>query len=380
MFFGSNIKIGTIANRMTDEFTRLLSLAQIPGLDLPITTTRTGSRQSAVEGGADVAANETDLVTVGGIPFTSSMDGATNLVDTDLSDGAAWSGGAKVSVVDVGNGEFDVMFDGTGAAAFTDLNIGSASLDRTATCMAKIVSGSIPAGTNLFVFRGSFTFKGTSYNLENLTSEYQEISCHVTSADATDQVAFRLDNATPVTIRIKLMRAVDSAVKHPAFIDDTAAGEAYGTDLNACSPTWPSEGYAVIPLTAYGWSDTGNPADAQPIIFEAGTFTVFVNASGFYETSGGAISTKKPADGVQSIIIVEWDGVNHTISVDNESPVSSASAIVPSGDLYIGNTAGGTKVAHSAEAVTINSGSPTTEERETWNSSLTNIANSITFK
>jgi len=99
----------------------------------------------------------------------------------------------------------------------------------------------------------------------------------------------------------------------------------------------------------YGWGTTGNPAHAECVLFEAGSLQVRLNASGFIETSGGAVSTKKLTANTLSVVTVAWDGVNHTIQVDGETPVSNASAIVPSGTTYFGNRAAGDRSSHSAE-------------------------------
>ena len=231
------------------EFADLLARGQIIGRDLALSTTLSGGHISPLSGLA-VGANETDITTIGGLPFVGVYGGATNLVAADMTD-AGWTYISNpVNVEDLGGGEYELTF----ASAPCALQFGAilnASKDRWAGCKAKLVSGSFAGVSTDYLSYYSGGSVGTPFALEDLTSEYQDIECFVPSSQQSDSLWFRCSGGSPV-IRIKYMRAVDSLIKHPPFPHGTAAGQSYGSAITSCSPTWPSVGCVFQAAILYG--------------------------------------------------------------------------------------------------------------------------------
>ena len=290
----------------------------------------TGSRKSVYSGAADRLANTVDSITLSGVEMVSSMAGATNLVGTDMT-AVPWYDNAKALITEPESYVYRMSFSGTGATSIFGA-IDTFSKDRHCRCEARLISGSFGTGfSNYFSFNTPANAQvGTQFDLDQITSEWMIIDCSVTSADETNQVKFRSENASAAVIEVRTMRAVDLTAPAAGFVDGTGVGEVYAVDSITAPVTITGSAVSVsIPFNPYGWSNTGSPVDATPVLFALGTFEVRINASGFFETSGGAISTKKAVDGVLSSVIVTADGVNHTIRVDGETTVSNASAILP---------------------------------------------------
>ena len=349
-----------------DPFTQLLARAVQP----TFTNTRAGARKSVFPDVGEIAANTPDLyTTVDGINVYSSMAGVTNLVDPDLTN---WpTGGGRVNITESSH-VYTLSFDGTGAEAVYTPDPASAALDRYGSFEARIVSGSISPGNN-FVSFGSATGdkNGNFYDMENLTSEWQVVDFSVDNAITTDRVVLVLANSTPVDIEIRNMRAVDLSAPAAAFPDGSGAGATYGTDLLSASPTLAAQGTIYIPWINYGWSNDQNPIAVGARLLSATGYEVYLDASGFIRTTGGAISTKKTIDDTLTVAAVTWDGVNQTIRVDDETVVSVASAGVPSGTLYHGNNSGATAPGHAAGAPLIFDYVHSESEKDTFINGLT---------
>lgn len=378
-----------------DAYDSLIADAQIVGDDLAVTTTRTGSRQSIVEGGSDVGPNETDIVTSGGIPFISSMNGAENLIDTDISEWAKF----RFSTPDANSIREDETvntrvvretFAGTSNCTFT-LEIKPVGRELVqlefngGTYKAKfILSGSGSVG---FV-----SGAGTSAEIEQGSDGYY--ICTMTTVSASiDQVDIRgLDddgNAsyqgnTSKGYEVKNVRVVDSTVKHPAFLDGTAASEVYGTDLNVCSPTWGNEGTIVQIKTTYGYSGGDNPVTGNNRFYATGNGFNFY-ASGLHRFTGSAGTPGynlncSSVDSVPDIISHDWNEVVTGGRCDDTARVELTEADIPTGDLYIGNNQSATSVFHGLMATIIFPWVLSDTGYEIVRQGLTNLANSIIFK
>jgi len=286
--------------------------------------------------------------------------GYTNLVDTDLTN---WNA-LRCTPSPSGNDSYIITTDGSGSVAAIQYAIPSDSLDRSCRLGVRTLSGIFTSGDRM-EFRDGVSPKGDVFNIEDSTSSYGLADIGVTSSDQTDRVYIRFNNTAVQSIEVRNMRAANSSAPVPAMPVGSAAGATVGTDLLSFTGDYELEGYIVLYLDAYGWTEQGNPVDAQPIFFQAGPLTLTLDASGFIATSGGAVSTIKPTS--QHVIIFEWGNGNHTISVDDETPVVAASAIVPAdGTSYLGNNSAATKVAHAGEACLINKGEPTAQQRTNW--------------
>jgi len=294
------------------------------------------------------AVTAADLRLVNGIFVSSSLKGDENDVDTDLT-AVGWLklGTNPPVVTHQGGGVYRVTFAGADTKFLRHL-LADLSLDRYGRCEGRLISGSFTDDlSNIMGFRTAGGGRvGDSYSLVDLTSSWQVMDSSVTSASQTARLELR-SNTSAAVIEIRTTRAANSKAPAAGFTDLSPAGTDYLRDLLTFLHTYTATTTFQIPIMPYGWSDDGNPADAEAVLLEAGAFQLKLSPAGFIETSGGAVSTKKLTADTLSVITVECDGVNHTIQVDGETPVVAASAIVPSGTSYVGNLAAGTNPSHA---------------------------------
>ncbi len=210
----------------------------------PDTWTRTGGRFSI---GPDLSldANEGDVFCMDGRDVNGIVDTHTNLVSTVLDDNVAWtvSNGTRGTVTDLGDGLYRFDIIGTGAVLW-DASFASASLDRIGSMQARVVSGVAASAAGDFAgYRLGASAEGTAYNWGGLTSEFQDISFSVTSADATDTAVLRFEGTSTWSLEVQCMRAVDGTKKAAAFPDGSGIGTSYGADLaTVTAPAWPATG------------------------------------------------------------------------------------------------------------------------------------------
>jgi len=345
--------------RVLSAFRRQYSQATVVGSSaLPLTCDRDDARKSIIDG-TDVLADVAGLRLVNGIFVVDPLRGDENLVDTDLTNAAAWvpvnvgSAGNAVVSEPVAN-RYQIAFSaGTGDVQVLRGALPSAANDRTAPFTARLISGG-PFTEGKLVFRDGTTHKGVPLDLNALTSEPILVHSSVTSSDnSTELTWFCSGECNGAVIEVCCIRAVDSTAPAAGFPDDSPAGTDYLNDILTFLHTFTATATMQFTVTPYGWGADGNPVDAEAVLFESGAFRLKLTAAGFVEIDGTCISTKKLTANTLSVITVKYDGVNHTLQVDGETPVVVASAIIPSGTSYVGDNAAGTKTAHVVEHIAI---------------------------
>jgi len=335
-------------------------------------TTNTATPVSAFPDGSGAGFTKVDQVTVNGIFVESSLKGDELQFNSDLT---TW--GANASAVDSG-GYFTVTSAPSGS--FPGLlrtgEVGSVEV-RTFTYTLK--AGTNPyagfrAGTS-YISAGRLpsvdlsdgsvstnTVTGLTISSRDLGAGWWSVSITtdglVLSGDTMDIVVCDSDGMEAAlthgkTILVKDPRAVKSSAPAAGFTDDSPAGTDYAKDGLTFVHTYTASASIQFTIMPYGWSDDGNPDDAECVLFESGAFRLKLTAAGFIEIDGTAVSTKKLTANTLSVASVKYDGVNHTLQVDGETPVVAASAIIPSGTSYVGDAAAGGKSSHSIQHIAI---------------------------
>jgi len=175
-----------------------------------------------------------DKIESGAAVIVSSMAGATNLVDTDLTNWGEGGATADIEATPNGDGSFDITFAGNGSASTLEFSLTALSVDRSGRCEAKLISGNIASPDSYISFRDITSVqKGTKYETSNLTSDWQVVDWSVTSADQSAFCTVRFDSSESgeIVIRVRNIRAVSLSAPVAAFTDGSADDEVYGTDL-----------------------------------------------------------------------------------------------------------------------------------------------------
>jgi len=313
---------------------------------LPLACVRIDPRKGIIDG-TDVLANTPDLRWVGGQLVVSSLKGDANLVAADLTDGS-WTKGSNTTITDRGDGSFRLEMP-DGVDSFISRTITFDNTDYTMSFDFRQTPGGAASNTfNVHSRNGGLVrvyYSGTP------PTDWTPI--HSTrDNNSTANALFFLDTGG-VDIEIRNIRFVNSSAPAAGFPNGSLTNANYLKDILTFLYTYTATTTFQVPIMPYGWSDDGNPADAEAVLLEAGAFQLKISAAGLIETSGGAISTKKLTANMLSVITVECDGINHTLQVDGETPVIAASAIVPSGTSYDGNSAAGTKPSHAIKHIAI---------------------------
>jgi hypothetical protein len=355
---GSNINIGT-RNRLDVIAKGLVSDASMPGRDLALTTARSGITRSVFNPSVDIAANTADISAQYEIMV---RNGAENIVSDDVD---TWT---KDNVtVSTSTEEYTLTDDATDArhqtifasSSPTDNENQAFCLDAkagTMETMGLVIRAKSGVFATAVIDLTDASIVSSSFDglTATLRGEWVSITAYhnISTGATTPAFYIRMKDNTTYTgngdsMTIRNVRVVkDSDVCHPGFEIASAAAEVYGADLVSCTIPSGLKSLYISRKSYGGWTNNDCPSTATPVIFKSGTFEVRVNASGFIETSGGAISTKK-TDGTRQRIYVNADGANHTIQVGDETPVVNASAIsIPAGTANIGNN--GTLADHSS--------------------------------
>ena len=349
----------------SDPFLKLLAESQVVGTGLPLTWSRTGAFLGPLSGEA-VTADNPDQRTVNGLPFYGVYGGATNLVDTDITN---WTALQTAVVTNPSPYVYRVTFDGS-VSSIVRYRFANASLDRYGKCQMRLVSGSTTSGDSYFSFRdGSSVQRGTKQQLSIVGSDWTDVECSVTSSDATIELVIRGEAAEVFTVEVRYMRATDSTSAYPPFPDGSTAGATYGNDLGYVTPSWGSAATIYIPAATYQWANAANPAGAQAVLFSATNFELNLDASGNIQTASGAATTDKFTANTFQNVWAYADGVNHGVAVDDDAYQTTADSNLPSGNAYLLNKSDGSlpfmgagagllwnRVLSSAERAIVNAG------------------------
>jgi hypothetical protein len=341
------------ASELSGQYKSLLAEATVVGsAGLPVTCSRTGARKPIFSPTGEVASDTPDVNYVDGLSEYSSMAGATNLVDTDLTNWVKSS--SNVDVTDQGGGVFRLSFNGLGVGTAVSYTLPTASLDRYASFGVRLVSGT-PNGssTDYISFRSLGSPVGTRYALVDTTAEFTNENAFVTSASSTNQLSIRADNDSAFVIEIRLMRVANLSAPAAAFPDGSAAGATYDTDLLSCAPSWGSQGTIMAYATAYDWSIS--PSDfARVFEVNSGGLRIeqFQDTSSWFPFDPGGVSFPvviNPYVGnAAAVWSIDWDGVTSGSRINTETRNTQAQTSTPSGTLYIGNNSFGTSPFHGS--------------------------------
>ena len=333
--------------RKYDWFNSLLSEGTMVGRDLSVTTTRTGTRKSIfTDESAEVAANTGDLHIVNGLYLYGAMNGATNAVDTDLTNWTEFGAGSS-SVVDNGNGTYRITATGPRNVVY---GLGSFSNSWSGFCQAKLISGSLSSSSYFSVNPGS-----DGDTLDTVGSDWTELQAGQGGANS-DTLAFGVASGDSAVFDVRYVRCNNnwSDVKHPAFPDGSASGASYGDDRLSCTPSWPSAGTIIAGVISYGGDASDNPESASPrILSTTDTWRMVYSTNVLLQGSGGSPSLdtgEQYTEGVLSIGSIDWDGTTNMAGrwTDQYPRTTASEADVPNGTLYIGDGATGINIAHGA--------------------------------
>lgn len=352
---------------------------------------RNGSRKSVFGDNEELASNEADATAVGyGLEAYGVYGGATNLVGTRLD--LDWiDSSSGVVTTDVGNGVYEIVFNGTNASVVR-ANMASAANNRVCCCQARLMSGSFDGvSTDYLALRDpSNVVKGEVFALDSLGNEWTDVCFHVTDADTTSNIVFRSENTQAATIQVRNMRAVDSTAPFPAFPDGSTAGATYGPDIPTITGIpWTDEGCIIQCIKADGWGHIDNPNNTYPRFFSAGGDDFRVEYRGisdpaapnsFQYQSGANFTriTKQLEDGVTTVICADWNGISKGLRVDSLAREEYADTSARSGDIVIGNRDGVASYAANSKIITtILPYVPSDVEYEAIRARLINIMDSI---
>jgi len=344
---------------------------------LPVTCVRVDPRKSIIDG-TDVPAGTPDLRWVGGRPVVSSLKGDQILVDNDFGSPDWLRTGTTFSSDKLGETSATSRHSiQTVAGDLFSTTIGSqytisARLKRRERSHLVIRfsgSGFANQGVNIDI---STCTLGTEWNSPDRVAIRKlgdDCIVEVTAtADSTSTggIYIAIGESAPLDfngaiytgitgygIELIQARCVKSSAPAAGFPDLSPALTDYLKDVLTFLHTYTATATIQFTITTYGWSEDENPEAAECVLFESGAFRLKLTAAGFIEIDGTAVSTKKLTADTLSVITVKYDGVNHTLQVDGETPVVVASAIIPSGTSYVGNTAAGDKPSHALHHIAI---------------------------
>jgi len=316
------------------------------GIDITIRNirlTNTATPVSAFPVGSGPGFTKVDQVKVNGIFVESSLKGDENLLPTDPSSFNANE--ANVDITDLGGGAYLIKQPN---APLKDLMQSGLTLsgDYTVTFDLRNNPTSIQPGQLRVNTDGNTYFSAVP------PSDWTTVTVTANESSGST-ITFRAFSGG-VEYEIRNIRFVNSSAPAAGFTDGSPAGTDYIKDGLTFSGIYTSPVTLQMAVRTYGWSDDGNPVNAECVLFEAGPFQLLLSATGLIQTNGGAISTKKLSASAWSVITVICDGVNHTIQVDGETPVVAASAILPAdGTSRLGDRADGLRTSHALEHLAV---------------------------
>lgn len=291
------------------------------------------------------AATPADLFYHSGLPVIGVMNGATNLVDTDLTN---WTQ-TSLAITEPSTGVYRVTVPAS-STSYANVAIAGGFINRIGSFQARLISGT-PAGTCYMTFANGGSSTGVNASFIGLGADWTPLEFSRTSATNTDGVfLYALSQPTEVVIEIRYIRAVDSTVAHPAFPDGSAAAAAYGIDTVLCLPTWAANGTLVQAIVPYGYTGNG-PSGAGARIYEQNNGLAYRPSSIIVAGSGGAPSLNDGtgvSEGSVTVLSMDWDGVDIGARFDDGTRLTATEADTPAGALAIGVTQGGLTPFHGA--------------------------------
>ena len=369
---GWNVNTTLTFSVRTATFESILAQAEIIGDDITVTNVRTGARKSIFDATTEVAANTVDSTTVDSLPVLSSMAGATNLVDTDLTNWTA----SRSTTSDNGDNTYRLTDDNTSGQHTASFSTSTLDNDDNTFCieikagtlsdvgiMIETRAGTFPTGTidltDCSFDQGALDALSVEdigdgwcriFATENLGTGATQSKCTILLSNGS---TFNYLGDGTGYVEIRNMRAVDSTVAHPAFPDGSSAGATYGSDLLTCTPTFGSQGTIVQAVKPYGWKDADYPLSAARY-FQANVWAeawtsynilYFDGTTNLFSESNSVRLNIGDLD-IQSF---DWDGDLIGIRTNEFGTRKTATQTAsPAGTLYIGNKSDGTRPFHGA--------------------------------
>ncbi len=311
-----------------------------------------------------IAANTPDRWQLGGVWEASSVQGATNLVPSDMAVWTLSNDGTTPAVVraDQGSGVWRFTFQIVGGSTW-----GS---------MAEFAFGGSPIG-GAQGFSG-FTYRVISGTAADLTMKYatgtpaadaivsfnddgnwHEAKGYPNTARSTNQ--FQLRGTTDggsgtvqtLVIEVKRMRCVDNLTACPGFPDYGAAGATFGSDrMSVPDPLLASTAEIASSLVPYDWGAgalslrTRPNSGARLWNFQSGMQPRLSGSLAnrwFFDDGVNVTFDATMSDGGTTSVFCNWDGVtNYAEGVPGTSSSMAANSST-GGTLHLGNNAGGTR-------------------------------------
>jgi len=326
-----------------------------------------------------------DNLTVNNIPLYSSMAGATNLVDTDLTNWSVFNP-SDITVSEPSAYVYRLDHNGNSVSSVYD-SFTQASLNRFGKCQARLVSGTLQS-SDIFSLADNGVDRDFVDLSATLTSSWTDLEVNVTSAVQTNQLVFELAGSAAKVIEVRFVRATDTTYPVAPFPNGSAAGATYGADLLSCTPSWGSAGTIVQVVKPYGWL-TANAPNSFPATFSEDSLGNGASirydvgdTEWVYDDPIDATTVLSSTDITDSLQILSyaWDGVNIYGRLDKESEVSKVNSNTPSATLYIGDWSGGTREFHGLVATLLFNRVLTDAEYETLRAGLQTRLSGVTYQ
>ncbi len=369
-----------------------------------ITNTRTGSRMSRY-GNTVVAADTPDITSAGGVDFLTVLTGVTNLSWTDIEDfnnpdGLTFPTSTRMRE-DSSNGRHR-----TESSALT-------SAQHYVTCRARHITGSrylllykfgelaaerLEIDLVTATVTDSTGLAAGDFDVQLRSDGWVYISAFFDNGAVRGFVVAMSEGGASDNYQgdgvseIEVQNFMDSATIYPNLAPPpgSAAGASYGIDAAAITPAWPAQGSVVAVAIPFGWSGTDQTLSGAPRVYDNAFPVVFSDDTGAFGPRDGALTMQSApsisnfiksgailSDGVAETSCLTWDGAQLQFAGGNESLQSAASAVVPSGVLYLADNSSGTRTFQGTIAAYLFDRVLTDEEYSAVRTYLLNAAASL---
>jgi len=334
---GSNL-LDIETGEVYDYGSALLSEAQMIGRNVSVLNIRSGSRQSFLLGNGDVAENTVDTIVKNNLHLFGVCGSAENIVDSDLK---AWPTFFS-STTEPETGVYRVTHNG-GPNKYAFYDIFDQLNNRYGKMQARLISGTVTAGTVATFTDASFVNVGTAFDLSAVGSDWTDVDFTVTDSDASGFATIRTPATTNTAfvMEFRYIRCFElSTFPLAAFAYDTSAGAVYGTDLLYCSPTVGTEGTIVYWCDSYGFTN------ATMAGYDFGTLSFLsylldndqgTRQLGLYAGGGPETTTFTVEQGEAFVRADSWDGTKVYVKKNKETQQEFTNSGAPTGTMYLGN-------------------------------------------
>jgi hypothetical protein len=236
-----------------DRLFSLLGEAAIVGSDaVPISNATLNDSGSIYTPNTTVAAGDVDRSG----DVVRSLKGYTNLVAEDLTTWGTQSSGGTVGVSDIGDGVYRVTINqvaGQTAALVKRNTTHELLAGMSVNSQIRLVSGDASA-LELYAEQTASPYTTAGYEyLGEITTDWQDLEMKATAGDWTNTLVFFYSSEVSVTFDIRMMRAVESAIKHGTAVPGSAAGATVDADSLSATPASTPSGSIYMRVRPYGY-------------------------------------------------------------------------------------------------------------------------------